>query len=291
MRTVTTLILLAAVTAPAFAQRPSHGWGPSWAGGGPPGGFDRPKELKQPITDISIRGDESGFAVEANVWADMPVQKGHEYQLIYQLRVHTKRGEFGPMIDLSGKTAGTPFLAAKGTAGEEWWGLEGRADITRKELSGAAGWPEVKGRESVTVFVRVEPQLFDVTDKKYLTPPKSRAFILVATVGADRKVYSLRTLHHWIEDNARFNSAKVAEVLGGLDEYDPTACAVAEAMVKPLTDKDTKKEAKVVLVSAVPPEAVFDPKRSYGFCQLMEEWLKGEDAELKAAAKRVLGEK
>ncbi len=282
--------LLVFATSPAFAQRPSQGWGPSWIGGGPPGGFDRP-EVKGPKTAVSVRGDSNGFAVEASVWGDMPVQKGHDYHLYYQLRVHTKMGEAGPMIDLEGKTGGTPFVAAKGTAGGDWWGLEGRTDITRKELSGAAGWPEVKGRDSATVFVRVEPQLFDATDKKYLTEAKSKAFILVASVGPGRKVYALHTLAHWIDENGRFSSAKVANVLGGLDEYDPAACEVANAMVKPLADKDTKKEAKLALVGAVPPAAVADRKLSYGFCQLMNEWAKGDDAELKAAAKKVLGEK
>ncbi len=282
--------LLVSAASPAFAQRPSNGWGPSWVGGGPPGGFDR-AEVKDVKTAVSVRGDESGFAVEASVWGDVPVQKGHEYHLYYQLRVHTKKGEHGPVIDLEGKTGGTPFVAAKATAGANWWGMEGRADITRKELSGAAGWPEVKGQETATVFVRVEPQLFDATDKKYLTPPKSSAFILVATVGPGRKVYSLHTLRHWVEGNGIFSAAKVAEVLGGLDEYDPSACGVAEAMVKPLTDKDTKKGAKLTLVGALSPASIADRKTNYAFCQLMDEWGKGDDAELKAAAKKLLGEK
>jgi hypothetical protein len=279
-------VLLCAATTPAFA-----GWGPSWVGGGPPGGFPRPADLKEPTTAVSVRGDESGFAVEASVWGDLPVTGGHEYHLYYQLRVHTEKGETGPVIDLGGKTGGTPFFVAKGTVGDDWNGLEGRSDITRKELSGAAGWPEVKKNESETVFVRVEPQLFDATDKKYITPGRTRAFILVARVGEGRKVQSLHTLARWIEDNGRFSSAKVVEVLGGLDEYDPAACGVAEAMVKPLSDKDTKKEAKLKLVGAVPPAAVADRKASYSFVALMEEWAKGDDAELKEAAVKVLGER
>lgn len=284
--------LFVAIAAPAFAQRPSHGWGPSWVGDGPPGGFDRPVDLKGPKTAVSVRGDTEGFAVEASVWGDLPVKKGHEYTLYYQLRVHTKAGEMGPMIDIHGKKDGTPFFVTKGTAGDGWNGLEGRWDITRKELSGANGWPEVKDVWSAaTVFVRVEPQLYDATDKKYLTDAKTPAYILVAKVGEERKVHSLHTLAHWIEENGRFSAAKVAETLAGLDEYDPSACDVANAMVKPLADKDTKKEAKLALVGAVPPAAVADRKMSYSFVVLMDEWAKGDDAELKAAAKKVLGEK
>ena len=72
-------------------------------------------------------------------------------------------------------------------------------DITRSQISGMTRLPaREEGESDLDVVLRIEPQIYDATGKKYLTMPRTSAAVLVANVGRKSKVYRLQSLSKWL---------------------------------------------------------------------------------------------
>ena len=287
------ITLLVTATATGFAEPGStfnstqkatyEPWGPSWIGGGPPGGYPRPEKLDKPVTVINVGDDETNASVTVTVWGDAEVQKGNRYQLVYQLRIHTKKGELGPVLGTAAKPTGTTFPIASGTADDKWNGLEGRVEVKRKDITGMTNLP-TKG----LVTLRVEPQLYDATAAKFLTPGKTEAIIVMATVGDDGQVESIVSLRKWIAATAPSDADKVLSKLADLDEYSYWN-TIGEAIGEVLNNKEIPTATKVRFIQAV-PKGELDPKSSPNLWGTLKKFADGNDAKLKKAAKARLGE-
>jgi hypothetical protein len=260
------------------------GWGPSWIGGQPAGGNLRPKKLERASTAVTFANEGSVIGVTAQLWADAEVQTGNEYQLMYQLRLHTKKGAEGPILGTSDKPNGTAFPIARGTADGAWNGLQSSADINRKDITGMTHLP-AEG----LVAIRVEPHLYDATAAKFLTPPRTRALIVMATVGDNARVESVVSLRAWVVASARNDADKVLDRLANLDEYDLYGNGIGDAIGEVLRIKEIPTATKVRFIRAVPQQPV-NPKSNPTLWGVLSDFTAGEDAELKQAAKAKLGE-
>lgn len=309
MRTPTTLLLFVAFTIPpAFAQdRPtgptrSYGptfppgyfkYGPSWLGSrGSPEEFagllgeKRPEKVETAVTSVAVSQIGNGMAVGAWLWADGPVVEKHEYELRYQLRIHTKKGEEGPLLGTTDRPKGIGYALKRQRATSEWNGLEAKVDITRKELSGMTNLPDVKvGTEGV--FVRVEPQLIDLTDDKYLTPARPNALMLYLLVGPNRKVEQVAPLSDWAAYTARYTPEKLKQTLDDLDAYRVKESGVGMLLGRMLDDKEVKAATKVTIIDALPLANADDfVGRDRDIWDVLEALAASDDAELTAAAKK-----
>jgi len=263
---------------PTSAQ---NGWGPSWVGGGPPGGLQRPAKFDAAFTRAAITDDQSRIGIAVRMFCDGDVVKGHQYQLLYQLRVHTKKGDEGPLLGNAAMPNGTIFVVTSGTADEKWNGLEGAADINRKDLSGMTNLPGNK-----TVMLRIEPQLFDQTTGKYLTVPKSNAIIVMADVGDNGRVDSVLSLSSWIMHNGQYETNAVLDAVATLDAYDVEGNNIADAFGNVLNIKDIPAATKLRLVRAVSKDWV--QMRGSSLAPALTILSTSDDAELQAAAKELL---
>jgi hypothetical protein len=230
------------------------------------------------------------IGVNLGLWGDVAeLKKGHEYELRYQIRVHTKAGELGPVLGNADHPAGRAFTLVKATyTGQKWFGLERDFDLVRGDLSGMTGLPDTKDYKNV--FLRIEPRLYDVTEKKYTGPERPDALIVVASVGPRRDVWGVQSLHWWIVDNARYDTKKVLDALASLDAYDHHGNDVANAVGAVLEIAEVAKATKVKLIRAVPPAAM-DPKLSWTFNRKLDEYAAGTDADLKSVAVEKLEQK
>jgi hypothetical protein len=291
-RLLTAALLLTA--APLFAQTdftPPASWGPSWIGGGPPGGHRRPEKLEVDQTAVQVGESAPPLGVQVHLWGDVAeLKKGNRYQLLYQIRPHTRKGDAGPTLGNANRPEGVAFPVATGTAGDDWNGLEGSADITRKELSEATGLPRPpKGRDSHTVLLRVEPQLLDVTAGKYLTPMRTPAVILAAEVSAAGRVWEVRPLGEWVAMNRGNTADHALAMVADLDEYDPSGSGLEAGILKVLESDSVKADVKAKFVAAVPAARV-NWKVNFHLKVALEQFADGSDEVLKAAAKKKLAE-
>jgi hypothetical protein len=310
MRTFNAVLLAVLISLPAFAQpgNPPQGslptrsygpsyppdyfkYGPSWLGSrGSPEEFGklfgpkRPAKLENGITSTTLSQSGNGMAVEVRLWADVPVTSKHAYALRYQLRLHTKKGEEGPVLGTAALPTGISYTLQTQAADDSWNGLEGAVDITRKELSGMIGLPEVKeGTEGV--FVRVEPFVYDVTADKYNTPGRTNAVMLYATVGKDRKVEQLVPLMDWAAFTARTAPETLKPVLDDLDAYRQEECGVGMTLGRMLDDKSVKSETKRHIIAALPLAMSSDfVGRQRDVFDALTDLAKADDADLMAAA-------
>jgi hypothetical protein len=233
------------------------------------------------LTATTLADDRSDIGVSVRLWADTEVQKGHTYQLMYQLRIHTQTGELGPILGTSDRPTGITYSVASATADTRWNGLEGVADITRKDLTGMTHLPS---GEMVTI--RVEPHLYDQTAAKFVTPGKTRAIIVIATVHKSGRVESVLSLRAWIAANARDHADKVLTTLAGLDEYDLEGNGIGEAIGGVLNVKDLPTPTKVRFIRAVPKQVVH-PKTP-DLWRTLNVFAASDDADLRAAAQAAL---
>lgn len=286
--------LLSAAT--AFAQnepptRPdvSKVYGPSWLAYSRPGPNTRPAKLDRDEIAGTIDRTGNGMAVQVSFWADVAdLKKGHQYELRYQLRVHTKKGETGPLLGNSSRPEGVGYPIATATAGENWLGLEGTVDVTRKDLSAATNLPKPGNRQRQhTVLLRVEPQVFDVTAEKYVTPGKTTAIVLAAEVSEGGKVWEVRPLGEWVGMNRGNTADATLALVATLDEYDPTTCGLERGIETVLDSEDVKADVKAKFVAAIPADRV-GWKVNFNLKRKLEQWADGSDETLKAAAKQKL---
>jgi hypothetical protein len=304
MRTVTTLLLLAVFTVPAFAQNdPSRSYGPtfppgyfkygpSWLGSrGSPEEFGhtfgpkRPEMVDTAVTSVAVTQVGNGMAVGLRLWADGPVVGKHEYELRYQVRRHTKKGEEGPILGTAARPKGEGYALKRQRATSEWNGLEAKVDVTRKELSGMTNLPEVK-EGTQGVFVRVEPQLIDLTDGKFLTPARTNALFLYLLVGPNREVEQVAPLSDWAAHTARTTPEKLKAVLDDLDAYRVAESGVGMVLGRMLDDKELKAEVKAKIVAALPAANGNDMiGRGRDVFDVLTDLAVSDDADLKVAAK------
>jgi hypothetical protein len=266
-------------------------YGPSWQAFTRPGPNTRPEKLDEDVIVGVVDKTGNDMAVQVSFWADVAdLKKGDKYELRYQLRVHTAKGEMGPLLGDAAHPNGVAFTLATATAGDDWRGVEGTVDVTRKDLSAATNLPRPpKGKGRHTVLLRVEPQVYDATTGKYLTPGKTEAVVLAAEVTAGGKVWEVRTLGQWLAMNRGNTADDALALLATLDEYDPTASGVEAGIEQVLGMADVKAETKAKFVAAIPAGRLYW-KPSYALKEAVEKFADGPDGVLKAAAKKKLEE-
>src|SRR5450432_2268823 len=241
------LLVAASVAAPQPPLKGPKSWGPSWIGGAPAGGNPRPKNLDKSRTAVTINDDSSVIGVAVRFWVDAEVQKGNKYELVYQLRVHTKKGEAGAILGSVDKPNGLVYTVASWLADESWNGMEGGADINRRDLSGIKNLPLDR-----VVTIRVEPHLYDPKSDKYLTPPKTKEIIVLATVNEFGSVSSVVSLRSWIASNVEYHADEVLNKLADLDDYDLFGNKIGDAIGQVLVNKEIPSQIKVKFIRAVP---------------------------------------
>lgn len=293
---MTRRLLLAALlltTTPLFAQTdftPPKSYGPWWVSSSRPGPQARPAKIDRDEVAMTIGTSAPPMGVQVWFWGDVAeLKKGNKYELRYQLRVHTKKGEVGPLLGDATHPNGVAYPVASATADDDWFGLEGSVDVTRKDLTAATRLPKpLKDKESHTVFLRVEPQLHDATADKYLTPAKSTAVILAVSVWHNGKVWDVEPLGDWLSKRAGTADDALAMV-ADLDEYDPTASGLEEGILKVLESDSVKASVKAKFVAAVPAARV-NWKLNYNLKMTLEKFADGSDEALKTSAKKKLAE-
>ncbi len=204
----------------------------------------------------------------------------HEYRFLYQIRLHTKTGEAGPVLgdaerpngratDLGAFPPADPGLIQFFMAS---------ADVTRKELSGMTGLP----KDARDVILRVEPQIYDATDKRFLTPPKSNALLLFVQTDKGGRVWDIQTFSEWFPNQfgSEANAKKGVRVLTEVDAWDQTDFGFVTAFEKVFGSKTMKPALKVIALRAMPAKLYGGKNSLHSLFEAME---KEGDAELTAA--------
>jgi hypothetical protein len=268
---------------------------------GPPWPVNYPTPKERPATDapdknfasatVEANGAPVGVAVTVIAAVARP-KLGNKYELYYQLRVHTGKGETGPLLSTRESPEGKPFLVKQVTCEYDWIEFYEKFDVVRKDITGMINMPSrEEGGSDKEVVIRVEPQIWDVAEKKFLTPGKTPAAILVAGVGAHAKVWKLQSLSSWLTEKVTGGSdpRKALEVLAELDEFSSTGNGVEEALLAGLNAKDVPTSTKVLYVHAVPATSLH-AKTSFYLKRALEELAAGAEGELKTAARKKLDE-
>jgi hypothetical protein len=260
------------------------------------------------LSTMCETGDSSNLAVAVHLRARIgKPAAGHEYVFRYQIRLHTKAGEIGPLLGASSHPDGIAFdlgpLVRPNNAG---WMLntpsapatskemveaaaktlefDGMVDITRKELSGMTNLP----KNSTKAIVRVEPQIYDTTDRKFVTAVKTNAALLFLETGSTGQVWAVRTFQEWFpQEFGTIESAKAAvRVLNDVDAWDRHN-AVIIGFQRVFANKRIKPDAMAVAVRAVPAELIYSKN---ALPSLLATLAESDDAELKSAALARLAE-
>jgi hypothetical protein len=260
------------------------------------------------IQTMSSSGESSKLAVEMHLRATIgkPVA-GHEYQFRYQLRLHTKAGEVGPLLGTTSQPNGVAFDLGPlvKPAGAGWrfnttsapavskealeaaaktLEYDGIVDITRKDLSGMTNLP----KNAANVLIRVEPQIYDATDRKFVTALKTDAVLLFLETGQAGQVWAVRTFEEWFPQQFSYaDSAKYALRL--IDEVDSWQryYPLVKGFEQVFASKQVKPEIMILAVRAVPADLVYSKS---ALPRLLGELEQSEDAELKSAVKAKLAE-
>ncbi|TWT43547.1 hypothetical protein KOR42_44270 [Thalassoglobus neptunius] len=268
---------------------------------GPPWPHNRPisptrSASEAPSKSFAIaQAERSGapIGVEVSVRAAVanPVA-GSAYRLYYQFRVHTGKGEIGPVLNVPGTVKNQVVLVEEIIAKYDWIEFYNTFDVTRGQLSGSGNLPsrEPKGTDRI-VFLRVEPHLWDVAAKRYLTDSRTPAAIIVASVGKDAKVYSLNTVGDWLLKRAKSNSdvAETMAILNDLDVYGPNGLRIGEAIEKVLIEPTVTVATKIGYIEVVDAKSLHW-REDYQLLQVLEGLAAGSDDDLKAAAQKKLNE-
>lgn len=241
--------------------------------------------------ELRESGGQLGVSVSASAWHNKPI-KGNEYELRYQIRVHTKAGECGPILGVKAHPAGASFTLCRVKCERDSLELRESFDLTRKDVQALIGLPFAPaGKYSHEVFLRVESQLFDATANKYLTPVRTPAVILVAEVGEAGQVYRLQSLALWTTDRASviYDAKKELARLGDLDEYLTVHNQIEWAIDRVLREPGVTNDMKALYIDLVNPGSLLLKDCHYLRKQL-EEFASGSDATLKKAAQKKLDE-
>jgi len=284
--------VLGATARPAVAAPPP---GPPWPVNYPIDGA-RPASAAPAESWATAQVESTGGPLGIEVAVRAAVAKpamGGAYELYYQLRVHTKKGEFGPLLGgPGGGQPGLPILVRAVKCEYDWIEFYERFDVTRKEMSGIANLPAPDaGAADLSVFVRVEPHLYDVAAKKYLTVPKTPAAIVVLGVGSNHKVWSARSLSDWLVLQAEpgRDSAKAVAAVSDLDDYDPTANGMESAVEQVLANPRTLPATKVLYIGMVPAK-VLGRASAVSLLHALDRLAKEGEGDVKAAAEKKVAE-
>ena len=280
-----TLLLTAAVAHGQGTPLVVKAWGPSWAAST----GKRPLKLGSDIVHSHVfPGTDKGVPVA--FWADVAgLKPGHQYRLMYQYRLHTKKGELGEVLATADQANGARFPLATAMADGTWNGLEGKFEVTVNALSAVTNWPAAPGANR-TVFVYVEPQVRDSTADKFLTPDRTSGIVTVVVLGEKGEVRSVRSLGDWLE--AARTDADIEDRLArlaDLEGYNATDNGLGESIGKRLIEPAISAKAKARLIAFVPAE-ILGLKDNAALLQSLQGFAKGADAEVKDVAAKKLRE-
>lgn len=200
------------------------------------------------VTSWSAAESDLGFQVNLRGHLLSPVAD-HHYDVLYQVRVHTQKGELGPILGDAQNPNGRaiPLGEAKYDAASKTSDFDFAFDLLRKDLTLCT--PLTKGR----MVLRIEPQVYDQTDQRFLTAPKSEALIAVAMVGDDGKVHSVVPFSKWFAGCCTPGTAPVAlELLASLDAVDLEGSAIIPGFEQVLSNPDTKPAQLCAFLAALP---------------------------------------
>ena len=229
---------------------------------------------------VSFADAESrlGLAVTVSGAVTTPVA-GHAYSVWYQFRVHTKKGEVGPVLALPENRAAFALGDVTPDPKSGACAFEFHFDLVRGAFAGMSNLTQ--GR----MLVRLEPQVYDATAKSWITEAKSPALVLVLDVSNDQKVWSVRPFAGWFASQIWASDAeKAVAALDSLDAYDSEGNAIVPAFESVLTNPKTEPAQLVTFVNALPErELAFGKNNLRG---VFAELGKHASADVKAAVER-----
>lgn len=251
-------------------------------------------KAEEPAATAKASLNESGgnLGAEVNFRAQVAQpDKTHSYELYYQFRVHTKQGEMGPLLGTTENPQGKPIFVARKSGDAKFVNFDETVDITRGMLTGMSNLTPFDPSLKSYYFslVRVEPQIYEVSQKKYLTPSKTSAVILVAYVGDNGKVLRLQPLGDlliWAGTDGR-HPTQYLKMLVSLDDYSSLDNKIEEASAAVLSSKTASPEAKLAFLQAMPTKHL-GSKDVHALNVALTDLAQGSDAQLKAAAQKVL---
>lgn len=258
----------------------------------------RPAKVDATRTVVGLGDTGDPIGVQVHLWGDVGnVEKGHKYQLMYQLRVQTKKGEVGPLLGDSSRPNGVAFTVVSGTADDKWNGLDASVDITREKLAGMTGLPKHTAWGE-PLLLRVEPQLFDVTTGKFVTDGKSNCLFLAVTVTTG-KVASVTPLHKWLSGSCGKIAQEALDNLAKLDVYDAGENKLQDFYFDVLLARVTVQRSDVpAVIRTIPPPLLSSEAGQYlwAYLKRIADGEKGENGrefsdDDRAAAKAKLAEK
>lgn len=203
----------------------------------------------------------------------------HRYEVRYQLRLHTQKGVEGPLLGDEQMPNGRAFVLGEA----EMPDVAGVCsfnfifDLTRKDLDSMTQLRE--GR----MVLRVEPQIYDLTAKTYITPVKSDALIAVLDVGKTLRVWSVVPFAKWFGNSYGESTAGPAlELLASLDALDYEGNAIVPAFEEVLRSEHIKPAELLLVLEALPAkELAFGKNNLRGIITGLAEH---KDAAVRAAA-------
>ncbi|MBL8727942.1 MAG: hypothetical protein JNM25_05895 [Planctomycetes bacterium] len=232
------------------------------------------------FTSISWSEAESPLGFQIHLRGAIADTDGaHRYDVLYQLRQHARPGEAGPLLGDARNPDGSAFVLGEAPAPDSSGRIafEFAFDLTRKELSGMT--PLEKGR----VVLRVEPQIFDKTARRFLTAPRSDALIAIADVGERGKVHTLVPFGKWFGNCYGEQSATTAlQLLASLDAIDYEGNAIVPGFESIFANELTKPAQLVRFLSALPARELAFGKNNLRHC--LAALAEHRDADVRAAA-------
>ena len=242
------------------------------------------------VADVQADGSPVGVGVHMRGGVAHP-KLGGSYELYYQIRLHTRAGDVGPLLGDKEMPAGRAYLVRRLTCESAPLEFDEELDITRAQISGMSQLPSrQEGKSDLDVVLRIEPQIYDVAAQKYLTDARTSAAILVADVGAASKVYRLQSLSGWLvmKSHGGWDSSKTIELFSTIDVYDPIGNHIPEAVEQVLDETDATPQTKAMYITALPAETL-KIDVAYNLVQKLKALAASDNAEIKAAATKKLG--
>ena len=249
---------------------------------------------EEPVITVTSGLEQSGGYLGAEVHFRGRIEnpnKGHDYELYYQFRVHTKQGEMGPLLGNEENSHGKPIFVTCKSGDAKSVSFDENVDVTRSMLAGMSSFTpfDPSQKSCYHTLLRVEPQVYEVSQKKYLTPSKTSAVILVAYIGDNGKVLRLQPLGDlliWSGTDGRDPTPFLA-MLASLDDYSSLENKIEDACAVVLSSKTASPEAKLAFLQKLPTKWI-GSKDVHQLNVALADLAQGSDAKLKAAAQKVL---
>lgn len=216
---------------------------------------------------VNLRGriDDAGLA--------------HRYEVRYQLRLHRAKGAEGPILGDAQNPGGRAVILGEADAPDAAGGCDFDLyfDLTRKELG------TLTGLQPGRMLLRVEPQIFDLTAGRYLTPPRSDALIAVAEVSQRLRVDSLVPFARWFAGcHGQSTAGPALALFASLDALDFEGNAIIPAFEEGLQSDEVQPQELVLFLDALPAKELAFGKNNLS--RIVEGLLQHRDAGVQAAA-------